>query len=701
MKKNIFNFRLFIDAMKQLRIIGITATVILCIEAILIPIGIFLSQRTEIEINYSTYTFLDVHFLIVLSFIIIAPLLTLYLFNFLNSRNASDFYHSIPQTRTCLYFSYFGAIVAWLFIVIFTSSVLAIVAGFFMKSFYVINTVSIFLTIFDIFVGSIFVAACITIAMSITGTLFNNIIVSGIIIFVPRIITTVILSTIASTLPIISVDSMIPYLAAKYNVVTGSIISFLDTGTPNNTEALSSLSSGIYTLLLSLILMLIGMILFRVRKSESSGFSAPNRFLQAVYRIIIALIICLFPICMIFQDIVQKVDITTSTIFEYIIFYIIAIIIYFIYELITTKKWRNLIKSIPALFIVAILNFGIIVSMFGIYNHVVNYTPNAEEIDTIQLISPKTYSYNYQPLLYFTKSTEEIKLNNDKIKQIISDNLKLAVNSIKESNNNFFYSTDNSTVKTVAIHSGSKTYYRNITISEKDLMIIGQELAKNETFRNLYLNLPQVGKNDTTIHLQNVEFNKETQEAIYNTFRNELANMEFGEWYTILNSQYMLDKDSPLDYIIMTSSLGTNSYTAEIPITSDFKETCNLYLKEIQNNSKSKQDDFLNLFNQTSNMQFSVDFTILNTEDNTIYDTLYYYNKDDNNFKNIDKDELSKVLAIIGKSFNVTPSIESEIIRITGYSMNNTDYKNENYYFYISIENKEDLETVKNFLKSI
>jgi ABC-2 type transport system permease protein len=187
-RKQIFSFRLYKDAIRQLRIIGLTATVLLTLEAVIIPIGYYLSYKSNLKynMNYSAsiVSFMEVHPLVVLSFIILAPLLTLYLFSFLNKRNSSDFYHSIPHSRTCLFLSYFSSIVTWIIIVMGISSIVSLIMSEALRESFILNMATVPLTLFNIFAGSLFVAACIAVAMCITGTTFNNIIVSGMIIFV-------------------------------------------------------------------------------------------------------------------------------------------------------------------------------------------------------------------------------------------------------------------------------------------------------------------------------------------------------------------------------------------------------------------------------------------------------------------------------------------------------------------------------------
>ena len=116
MKKRFFDVGLYLDGLRQLKIVGVMLFVILELEAILIPLGQYIAilQRLEYSpsavYNMGVVNFLQMHPLLVLTFTVFAPVMMLYLFSFLNKRNSSDFYHSLPNPRLSLFFSFFAAV---------------------------------------------------------------------------------------------------------------------------------------------------------------------------------------------------------------------------------------------------------------------------------------------------------------------------------------------------------------------------------------------------------------------------------------------------------------------------------------------------------------------------------------------------------------------------------------------------------------
>ena len=118
MRKKFFNSHLFKEGFKQLKLFGIISLIIYMLSVILIFIN-EVDGRRIVDIY-------DCNPLVLLSFTVLAPLFTLFLFSFITSRNSSDFYHSIPYTRTCIFVSFFASIAAWIALIHFSSTVVSV-----------------------------------------------------------------------------------------------------------------------------------------------------------------------------------------------------------------------------------------------------------------------------------------------------------------------------------------------------------------------------------------------------------------------------------------------------------------------------------------------------------------------------------------------------------------------------------------------
>ena len=401
MKKNWFSLRLYLEGIRQLRLIGIMGMVILSLEAILIPVGRLVNIRemrhfTSSSITKTLLNFPEMHPLLVLCFCVLAPLMVLYLFHFLNKRNASDFYHAIPETRLCLYISFFAAVVTWLLAIIVLTSFLSVAIFLCFPVYFSVNLMSVLVMCFNVFAGSLLVAASVAVAMCVTGTIFTNIIVSLMIIFIPRLLIYMLVTSVTSSLPLVSSADFIPLLDIGYNVPVGTVVMLGSGG------VLSNWQSGVYTLVLALVYTVCAALLFRVRRSEAAGQAAPNRILQAVYRLVLAMVVCSFACYSIFQGIINRSQYASTSygIYEYIVLYVIALVVFFLYELITTRKWRNLARAIPSLLVLILLNAALVGGMTGLYRSALSFAPAADDISSIRILS------NGRNSNYFAARTE-------------------------------------------------------------------------------------------------------------------------------------------------------------------------------------------------------------------------------------------------------------------------------------------------------
>jgi ABC-2 type transport system permease protein len=448
---------------------------------------------------------------------------------------------------------------------------------------------------------------------------------------------------------------------------------------------------------MAVILMIVGMFLFVRRKSDSAGFSAPNKFLQTTYRIIIALIVCLLPIYMIFQNIVNKNPFTGSTLFEYFIEYLVAVFVFFLYELITTRKWKNMLKAIPSLLILAVLNIVILTGMYGIYKNVLSFTPKADEVQAVQILSSENPSYSSEDLLYFTKSAEEIELNNPVIKQVVCDNLKDAVNTINDSLSNYQNAYRSSTVKTVAIRTGLRTYYRNIVLSDSDLRTIAKELSQNEAYKKAYMELPELGKASTTVSLSDVSLSEHSTKLIYNTLREEVKSLGFEKWYSILN-QYSWDNNSYyIDTVILDGAVGFNNYSARIPLDTTLKNTCNLYFQEANKANSENLENLLTLLNSENNgkYQFSIDITPYNFDAKYIIPTYYDYGDGEKSLFTFNAEQIAALTNLFKTAQDNTPTIDFPFLTVNVSYTDMDTYKGNSYKLFIAVTEPSDFELIQ------
>ena len=118
--KEFFSSKLYFQGIKKMRGAGIATAVIITVTNLLVPlIALFeeLSRRNYEAVPYGigssveriehvTYSSLAPCSLLI---IILAPIIVLSAFSFLNDRKKSDFYHALPQRRECVFISFMAA----------------------------------------------------------------------------------------------------------------------------------------------------------------------------------------------------------------------------------------------------------------------------------------------------------------------------------------------------------------------------------------------------------------------------------------------------------------------------------------------------------------------------------------------------------------------------------------------------------------
>ena len=209
--KEFFDLGLYVEALKRIRLPGIILSVLLTLEAILIPLGLeigyVMTRRMYGADHYVDYTpevlgGSELHIFLFLVAVIGAPVFTWVLFSFLNKRNASDYYHSLPHTRLSLYVSNVAALVSWLAgIIIVTSGISRLTASLFPKVISV-EVGTYFPYMAGCFALSLLISACIIIGKSITGTVFSNLVVTALIMVFPRFVMSMVTGAVTAKLPI-------------------------------------------------------------------------------------------------------------------------------------------------------------------------------------------------------------------------------------------------------------------------------------------------------------------------------------------------------------------------------------------------------------------------------------------------------------------------------------------------------------------
>ncbi len=614
MKKRIFSLKLYLEGLRQTRLIGIMAFVILTIQAIAIPVG---NAIDKITYDYTGgargVDFIELNPLLYGMIYLVAPLLALSLFSFLNKRKASDFYHSIADTRVCLFVSYFAAISTWIVGICSVTTLIGIITNSIFPQYFTLNTINIWLNTLNILAASLYSAAAVVLAMTLTGTLVTNIALAGLILILPDYLTFMFKEMVISNIPIA------PRFSSFGNALPVGF-NFLSDSFQNR---FVNIGDGIYTIILSLVVAALALVIFRFRKSETAGYPALNRYLQAAIRITFCMVVCIFACGGIFVTTSGIEDFDGNSLFAIVMIYVGALIVYFLYEIITTKKFKTAFRTAPALLIVAILNVACVLGMNAMYNSYLAFEPTASEIDYITVDQSEDYVYDISS--YLEMKCSKIKLKEDNIKKVISGVLS---ENIKRIHTDRFYENYSSRMNITICVNGVE-HQRYLVLSEQDLSTIVDTLKSSKEYKETFCTLPDASSVSIETYDMARSIPNSEAERMYELMRKEVAELNFEDWYMLAyeNTAY----NAVTDFLVTVID-GAKTYDFYIPVYPAYNETVNEYVKLTYD--KDSIEKATEMLKNPKELE-EINITFYNTEE--IYDYYYYVEEDDTDFERLNK----------------------------------------------------------------
>lgn len=427
------NNRLFVnsvykDNLKRIKMPGVVMLA-LCLIIILVPLiisdGYYTQMVTELLTGvFSTYSYFGVMVLVFSAF------------SFLFRRNASDFFHALPLTRRSLYINVVLSILTWVFATIAicaaAGSITALLIGL------TLDIPLIFITIISSFLIAMLVCGCLVLGVSITGTAFTSLAVAGLIMFLPRVVLAICAATMQSGSPMLIMN--------WEDILSGGGLSMpiaLLTGSSVYND-ISFWQSALYSLALAAAYLAVGGLVFCRRASETAERPAPGRLVQHICRLLLALPFLMIAFALIIDGNSSNSDGVTSL-------FVVAVVVYALYELITTKRFKNL-KNAFLLFPIAIVAAFLLCFGAKVYGStLMSRLPAASEIKSVQEISGGG-SY---------ESTELAKvwLEDESLKALTADCLENSYRNIDGRNDIYKYSRIDVNIKLNSGRTISRSLY--------------------------------------------------------------------------------------------------------------------------------------------------------------------------------------------------------------------------------------------------
>ncbi len=591
--KTLFNFRLYLEGLKKIKLIGIAATIVTVGLCALIPI-VYMVETPSREYVYNVEIGeFAIPLLLLMGFV---PFFVKSMFSYLDHRRESDFYHAIPYKRHTVYASFMLAVLTWtLAIIVAAVLVCALLWNIAPGVSFAFSTVP--LLIASVFTACLMLCAFMAVAMALTGTTTSNIFIFGLITFFFRAVCLMISYALSNVVYILD--------------VSGTILRFTDirfffpvallggaVGGIKASEVYANIPMYIYTLAVSVLLILLAGWLYVRRKSEMAGRSAPSGRLQHVYRIAFTTPFVLLAFTFVASDIFGRGG---TDIAFYIVMMFVVLVVYFLYELITTKSTKSMLKSAP--YLVVLLIIGVLfASGIGIAKKVVlSKTPDADEIESV-IISDTGFSpYDENTLYYETLQTRNVEIKDKAVLEYISDALEFSVESVKDGTFNthrYYESADNVVISkddyyqygevskrytfmTVRIKlENGQTICRKIKLSEKNKTGMLSAARSTDEYANAYLKIPEPDQ------IYNISWNRlgSEMETVYETFyeeyTNELTREEQIEYKGRTNTAFGY-------HIECQGREGVTSYTFSFRIDTSMPKTLNAFAAALEDDDDS------------------------------------------------------------------------------------------------------------------
>ncbi len=553
-KKSFFNVKLYLEGIRQLKIVGIMGAIIMAGAAFLIPLGINISNANNesyidgqwvLAPRVGNYVFIELNPFIVTTFLILTPLMVLILFHFLNRRNACDFYHAIPDTRTSLFISYGSAVITWNAAILLLSYLITAISDLIFK-YVTVDYSDAFVVFINCIAGCVFMFGVFAIAMSLTGTLFSNFAVGVMILAVPRTIVTVFVSMLVFSVEVLPFNFNGSILDDRLNVVTNMVTGLV---IRNDVNGIFMWKSTVYTFIVGIIYCILGLILFCKRKSEAAASAAVNAKFQCAIRLLPAIMVSLIPLALLIDSRLHGYEMEAVEYFIIVVLYLIAVLAYFIYELITTRKLRNLLKAAPGLLWLFVFNVVFYGLFFASYYAVLNDVPKTAGVKYVNITSfNQSYRYNeYNG--YYSDMMKDVDIESEEVKELLLSELQRNVNLIKENKSVWDYADlqplsslsylQGTNRLLVEFHTGFGTMTRFVFVSPQKMNELLEMLQKDERVTEIVYE-PVPLENITSYGYSGSEMTKEEIYEIYLAYLEDLKNMDREEvlYKVLMNSHY-------------------------------------------------------------------------------------------------------------------------------------------------------------------
>nr|MCR4586314.1 hypothetical protein [Lachnospiraceae bacterium] len=340
----LFHKGAFKEASKQLALPVILATFVMIIGQVLFSLAV---DNADSYRHVVSLRFISVPAAVV--FLLVTPAMILYVSQYMMKRSAGDMYAAFPVKKESLVFSDLLSVLMYSAAMMIIGIITAEIMTAFSKT--VILGVNDWYMVLGAYIASaIYMSGAMYLALSVTGNHFAAVSAFLMLILTPRVIVTSWLGLISMANH--TIDNL--FEAGIFDDRLNAVTAFVTGPLFHDSFGNISLKSIVYTLCVGLVYCFLAILAHRKRPSETAGYPSVSEKWQAVLRIIPACLVSIVPIALIMDD--NEMAGRAEGLYIVIMLYLLVILVYFAYELFTTRKLKETLKKAPGLLIVVLFN---------------------------------------------------------------------------------------------------------------------------------------------------------------------------------------------------------------------------------------------------------------------------------------------------------------------------------------------------------
>ena len=646
---NYFSGKLFCEAFKQLRIVGIASLICLNALAIFLPIINYLERKDEFDLHPGRILYQTDAIMLPLAALvfIVTPIMFLMLFGFLTKRSGSDFYHSLPVKRSCMFFTFVTAIISWLFILTTTYGLFSVISANICYEHFIIDYSTVISYSVNIFVGCMLIVGVFTIGTALTGSMASNMFFSFGILLLPRIIIAVLSNLFISYSPSFTNNAGYSIFKPLINIPF-SMIASIFTVEESSFPLIQLGEHTVYTIILAIIYVFIGMKLFASRPSEVATKSFRSKKVFSAFKITTGFCISLLMVTALYpalgnEDLGKWISEQKIS----IMFSILAIAMsMFALETANTKSIKKGLKTLLLTPAIIIVDIAILFGMYSLDKHVNNETLDKNKVEYVYIgdfyggyiLHTDDFSLDYS--MYCAELINQVKVTDKEVIDILVNAYNSGAGKEDRERRQGF-----SAEITFDYGLGEKTRY--VYFTKEDAKKLGDILIRNKDIQKCFYNFPEL--NNSAIGSYDIL--PQDCDKLYSSLIKELNNLSFEQLYQeycITEGEYNYEH---IDSLYIETFINGSFCSIDFPITSLTTETYAMGLKcsnRANENNLTKNIDSLKNFSSSDDMYFG--FSAYNILPDGTSNKRYSSHTNDNDL--FVKDKINQILPYLTDALN-------------------------------------------------